>query len=61
MSMPMEVTDPTQGVNVYHVVGSLILEKDKSEGKNKGSIGQQPDRWSLIKNKKHSRYKYNVS
>ena len=30
VSMPGEVKDPTQGVNVYPVVDSLILEKDKS-------------------------------
>jgi len=30
VSMPGEVKDHTQGVNVQHVVDSLILEKDNS-------------------------------
>jgi hypothetical protein len=42
----VEVKDLTQGVNVYPVVDSLILEKDNS--KNQWQNGQQVDRWLLM-------------
>ena len=48
LSMPEEVKDPTQGVNVQPVVDSLIREKRRTTFKTSNNNGQQVDRWSLL-------------